>query len=107
MAIFETTINKKIYKLKIIKYTNIEKPKTEETKEELNIKMDNITIEINQNKNNKIKLKQIIDKYKTDNKNCVNKIKNELMTKIDKKILNRKIIVNRINKKIEIIAQKQ
>ena len=38
------------------------------------------------NENNKIKLKQTIEKYKTDNKNCVNKIKNKLTTKIEKKI---------------------
>jgi hypothetical protein len=98
-AIFESIINNKMQKFKIIKYTNIEKPKTEETKEELNKKIDDNAIIINENNNNKIKLKQTINKYKTDNKKCATQIKNKLISKQERIKLNKQIILNRINKK--------
>jgi hypothetical protein len=103
---FNVSFNNKIYNLQIIKYTNIEKPDIAETKDELIIKMNDITQKINLLKNDLInennKYKKFHNENKLTNKELRNIKANKLhinsndKSKID--VLSKKIKKTRISK---------
>ena len=99
-TIFETTINKKICKLKIIKYTNVKKPDFLETKEELSTLINDKQCIINNKKNIKINLTEEINNYKINNKKNVEIIKNNFNNFQIKKDCNKIIVVNRAKKTV-------
>lgn len=103
---FNVTFNNKIYNLQIIKYTNIEKPDIAETKDELIIKMNDVTQKINLLKNDLIdeknKYKKFHDENKLTNKELKNIKANKLHINGDDKskivVLSKKIKKTRISK---------
>ena len=99
-TIFETTINKKICKLKIIKYTNVKKPDFLETKEELSTLINDKQCIINNKKNIKINFTEEINNYKINNKKNVEIIKNNFNNFQIKKDCNKIIVVNRAKKTV-------
>lgn len=103
---FNVSFNNKIYNLQIIKYTNIEKPDIAETKDELIIKMNDITQKINLLKNDLINENNKYKKFHNENKLTNKELRNIKANKLhinsnDKSkivVLSKKIKKTRISK---------
>ena len=97
---FDVNFNNKNYKLKIIKYTNLNKPDIKESKTELIDKIKNIDIKINNEKNELITINKIYDDLSIENKIELKKMKLPNLNKYNLNIIKKKINKNRILKSI-------
>ena len=96
---FTINLDDNIYKLRIVKYTNLKKPDVQETKNELTQKINELNLKINLTKNNRIEEKSNYDNLCVENKSNNIELKNIKLKKINKKnIKNIKNIKNKINK---------
>ena len=97
--VFETVSNNSNHKLKLIKYTTIDKPKITETLDELTILIENNNIIINENKNLLILKKREYKKCSNENKIIIKTLKTFIDKKKEKE-LNKKLISNRAIKSV-------
>ena len=100
-TIFTINLDDNIYKLRIVKYTNLKKPDIQETKNELTLKINELNLKINLTKNNRIEEKSKYDKLCVENKlnNIKLKKNNKKNIKNIKKKINKVRILKSISKK--------
>jgi hypothetical protein len=100
--IFQTTINKEKHSIKILKYTNIEKPDFFEKKKEFEDELIELNININNINTKILKINKEIKECSTENKKKIEllkKNKSDSKNKKEEKIINKSIVVGRAKKK--------